>query len=116
VLQVNERYRDERRGEEKQENGLGAQAELNEESDTQQPDDHLHQRIPERNRGATLPAPAQEHDVADDRDVVVESDFGSTLRAVGRRVGNRFLEGNAINANVEEAPQRQAKHKCEYDT
>jgi hypothetical protein len=31
-------------------------------------------------------------------------------------VGNRFLEGNAINANVEEAPQSQAEHKCEHDT
>ena len=59
----------------KQKNSLGPQAELNEESDTQEPDEDLHQRIPERNRGATVSAPAQEHDVADDRDVIVESGF-----------------------------------------
>jgi hypothetical protein len=62
----------------------------------------------------TLPAPAQKQEVADDRDVVVEPDSGSTVRATRRRADNRFLEGNAINANVEEAPQNQAEHECEH--
>jgi hypothetical protein len=61
-----------------------------------------------------VPAPSQEQNVADDRDVVVESDSGSTVRATRRRADYRFLEGNAINANVKEAPQSQAEHECEH--
>ena len=105
MLKINERDHDERCAEEKQKNIIDAQTEFDEQREAQQPGDELHQRIPERDPGATVPAPSQEQKVADDRDVVVEWDSGSTLRATGRRADNRFTEGNAVNAHVEEASQ-----------
>jgi hypothetical protein len=116
VLKINKRDRDERCGEEKQKSRVQVRAELNEKRGAQQPGDELHQRIPEGNRGMTLPAPAQKQDVADDRNVVVESDSGSAVRATRRGVDKRFFERNAVNANIEEAPQSQAEQESEQQS
>jgi hypothetical protein len=59
-----------------------------------------------------MPAPAKEEGVADHRDVVVEPDSFSALGAARRGMDDRFPEGNAVNANVEEASESQTEKNC----
>ncbi len=92
---------------------LGAQLELDEQGCAQQPCDGLHHGILQRNGILTMSAPAQKEDIADEGDIVVEPDTRPALGATGGRMDDRFLEGDTVNAYIEETPNRQPKEKRE---
>ena len=51
----------------------------------------------------------QEDNIADQRDIVIKSDFTAALWATGRRKDNGLFKGNTINTYIHKASQGQAE-------
>jgi hypothetical protein len=60
---------------------------------------------------AAGPAFAQEDDVTEERNVVIELDFCAALGTAGGGADNGFSLRDSINTNVEKASQYEAKQK-----
>jgi hypothetical protein len=60
---------------------------------------------------AAGPAFAQENDVTDERNVVIELDPCTAMGTTGRWINDGFSLGDSMDTNVEKASQYKAKQK-----
>jgi hypothetical protein len=79
----------------------------------QQPCHSLHERIMDGNGVPAMSAFAEKDGVTEERDIVIKSDPLAALRTTGRGVDDRFLEGDAVNAYIQETADCQTEEQCE---
>ena len=57
----------------------------------------------------TIPALPQKEHIAYQGNVIIKSDFLTTLRTIGRGIDNRFFKRNPVNAYIKEAADDEAE-------
>jgi hypothetical protein len=65
------------------------------------------------NRVPAIPAFAEKDGVTEERNIVIESDPLAALRTAGGGMDDRFLEGDAVNAYIQETADCQTEEQCE---
>lgn len=93
------------------ENQRGREGERNPEAqrdrEEQQPHEKLDERVAHRDTNRAATALSAEDEVRDDGDIVVSPDGGVALRAVRTGPCDRLFEGDAVDHDVQEAPDEQ---------
>jgi hypothetical protein len=111
VIEINKADDDQGGGKDEEKEVLRTQAVSEEEGRAQQSCQEFDNRITYGYGMATGPAFAQENDVTDERNVVIEFDPCTAMGTSGRGIDDGFSFRDSMDTNVEKASHYKAKQK-----